>query len=264
MASLVIVGSGIKFFSHLTIEAKAYIEKSDKVLYLVNEPVMKEWLKKTSRDSESLDALYTQHRLRIHSYQAITNHIMQEVYKQQHVCVVIYGHPTIFAQPALDAAIQAKKAGFVAKILPGISSEACLFADLMIDPASHGCMSFEATDLLIHQRKLDHACHVILWQVSVIGMLEHARNHNNQPGIIMLRDYLLNYYPSNHKLILYSAALYPGFDPSIHEFEVNQLTEIEITRTSTLYIPPLKKAAYAKNVIQALNMNFNDLTSGDN
>ncbi len=33
---LVIVGSGIKFMSHLTIEVKAHIEQADKVLYLIN------------------------------------------------------------------------------------------------------------------------------------------------------------------------------------------------------------------------------------
>ena len=42
--SLVVVGSGIKFMSHLTIEAKSYIEQSDKVLYLVNDPLMKKWI----------------------------------------------------------------------------------------------------------------------------------------------------------------------------------------------------------------------------
>lgn len=35
-ASLILVGSGIKFISHLTTEAKAYIQHSSKVLYLVN------------------------------------------------------------------------------------------------------------------------------------------------------------------------------------------------------------------------------------
>ncbi len=56
--SLIIVGSGIKFLSHLTTEAKAYIEQSEKVLYLVNEPVMKQWIQSTNPLSESLDPLY--------------------------------------------------------------------------------------------------------------------------------------------------------------------------------------------------------------
>lgn len=87
-ASLVVVGSGIKFLSHLTIESKAYIEQSDKVLYLVNEPAMKEWIQKINLHSESLDPFYTQYSLRSDCYRAITNHILQTLRKIQHVCVV--------------------------------------------------------------------------------------------------------------------------------------------------------------------------------
>src|SRR3954469_14687474 len=97
--SLVVVGSGIKFVSHLTTEAIAHIEKSEKVLYLVNEPAMKEWIQKKNKNAESLDPLYVRHELRIDSYNAITNYILDNVRKKQHVCVVLYGHPAVFAKP---------------------------------------------------------------------------------------------------------------------------------------------------------------------
>ena len=50
--SLVLVGSGIKFVSHITNEAKASIEQADKVLYLVNEPAIGEWIRRTNSNSE--------------------------------------------------------------------------------------------------------------------------------------------------------------------------------------------------------------------
>jgi len=34
-SSLIVVGVGIKFISHLSVEAKAYISQSDRVLYLI-------------------------------------------------------------------------------------------------------------------------------------------------------------------------------------------------------------------------------------
>src|SRR3990167_3227259 len=153
--SLTVVGAGIKFLSHITVEAKAYIEQSQKLLYLVNNPVLKEWLKKTNPNAESLDELYQKYPLRLHCYRAITEYILETVRKRQHVCVVLYGHPSVFAQPALDAVIQAKKEGLDARILPGISAEDCLFADLMIDPGRFGCQSFEASDFLVHERQWD-------------------------------------------------------------------------------------------------------------
>lgn len=260
-ASLVVVGSGIKFLSHLTIEAKTHIEQADKVLFLVNDPAMKEWLQRTNPNSESLDFLYTKYPLRIQCYNAITDYILALLKQKQHICVVLYGHPSVFAMPALKAVKKAKQEGFYAKILPGISSEDCLFADLLIDPASHGCVSVEATDLLIHQRKMDTSCHNILWQVSVIGMLQHNKEHNNKPGITLLRDYLKQWYPEEHRCILYSAAMYPGLEPQIQQIKLNELADTTIGRTATLYISPLTRLKYNETILKALNIQLEDLTS---
>ncbi len=130
-SSLVVVGSGIKFLSHLTTEARAYIEQSDKLLYLVNDPAMQEWIEKANTNAESLAEIYHKHSLRRESYHAITEYILKILRQDQHVCVVLYGHPTVFSQPALNAVRQAQQQGYYTKILPGVSAEDCLFADLM-------------------------------------------------------------------------------------------------------------------------------------
>lgn len=241
-SSLVVVGIGIKLVAHLTTEAKAYIEQADKVLYLVNEPLMKEWLCKQNKNAVSLDNIYLNYNYRRESYSAITEFILTELRKEQHICVVIYGHPTVYAQPALDAVIQAQKEHFYTKVLPGISAEDCLYADLRINPGSSGCLSLEATDLLIHRRKLDPICHVILWQVSIIGMMGHDTNHDNTKGLELLHRYLLNYYDEDHEVTFYSAAQYPSFEPIIKKISLSQLKNIEFTRTSILYIPPSEKS----------------------
>ncbi len=238
-ASLVVTGSGIKYLAHLTHETKIHIANADKVFYLVNEPAMQEWIQQTNQSAESLDAIYFRHSLRSESYQAIADAILEAVRQEQHVCVVIYGHPTVFATPALNAVKQAKKEGYSATILPGISAEACLFADLLIDPGSHGCLSFEATDLLIRQRKIDPSCHLILWQVSVIGALTHPEKWDNSKGAALLCDYLLQYYPADYLVTLYSAAQYPGFSPVIQQFKLDALPHADFSRISTLYIPPV-------------------------
>ncbi len=131
-ASLTVVGTGIKFLSQMTLEARAYIEKSEKVLFLVNDPALKQWVMKTNQNSESLDDIYFGHEKRLDSYRAITNYILEHLKKPQHLCVVMYGHPAVFSKPALDAVIKAKAQGYDAKLLPGISAEDCLFADLLI------------------------------------------------------------------------------------------------------------------------------------
>ncbi|MBA3661119.1 MAG: uroporphyrinogen III methylase [Gammaproteobacteria bacterium] len=252
--SLVLVGSGIKFLSHMTMETKAYIKQADHVLYLVNEPLMKEWIQKTNFNSESLDDLYKKFQLRIECYEAITNFILEKVRKGSHVCVVFYGHPTVFAKPGLDAACLAKKEGYDVRILPGVSTEDCLFADLLIDPSSCGKQSFEATDFLIYRRKFDPCSHLILWQADVIGAVNNPEYFNNEIGIKLLYNYLRTYYESAHKIILYEAAQYPGFAPKIETYTLRELAKIKLTSISTLYFPPLPKTPYDYPIAKALNL----------
>ncbi len=258
-ATLVVVGSGIKFLSHLTVEAKAHIVQADEVLYLVNEPAMKCWIEKTSRKATSLDLIYNEYRLRHDCYRAITNYILETLNKNIHLCVVIYGHPTIFAEPGLNAVIAARQKGYDAKIIPGISTLDCLFADLLIDPGTIGCQTFEATDFLIHTRKFDNSSHLILWQIDIIGVLENPEYHDSTHGLRYLVNYLNTDYDINHKVILYQASQYPFFKSSIKEVVLRELPDTKISPITTLYIPPAKISCYNKNVIRDLKMNFNEL-----
>lgn len=258
-ASLVIVGLGIKFKSHLTIEALAYIKEADKVLFLVNEPAMGEWIKTHNSNSESLEIHYKQYRLRSDSYEAMTKHILKELNKNQNICVALYGHPTSFARPALDAFIQAKEEGFYTKILPGISAEDCLFADLAINPGSHGCLSYEATDFLLHQRLINPYSHLILWQIGIIGCVNYPNNHNNIPGLNLLHKYLKQHYPTNHQTIFYEAAQYPHFEPTIQKIPLHQIETTHFTALSTLYIPPISQAIYNKTTLEILELKELDL-----
>lgn len=260
-ASLIVVGAGIKAMAHVTAEATANIEQADKVLYLVNEPLMKTWLHTLNGNAESLDELYTKYITREQSYAAITQYILAEVRKGQRVCVVIYGHPTVFAKPALDAVVAAKQEKIPAHILPGISAEDCLFADLQINPGSHGCLSLEATDLLVHRRHIDAACHVILWQVSVIGLLEHAAQYDNRKGLRLLYEYLRQFYVAEQTLVSYSAAQYPGFPPAIQQLRLQDLPDTTIARTATLYIPPARKVVCDEAMLIELGIRQLDVAS---
>lgn len=259
--SLTIVGCGIKFMSHLTIEAKAFIESANIVLYLVNEPAMREWLLKIQPSATSLDNAYTQYSLRQDAYKDITRTILNVLTKQQHVCVVLEGHPTFFAQSALAAAKQAKAIGYKVMILPGISAEDYLFAELQIDPGSVGCQSYEATDLLIHRRALDGCSHVILWQVGVIGLLKHRPIHHHQKGTKILVDYLSSYYSHHHEVFLFEGSQYPHIASTIKSTQLLNLPEANISRITSLYIPPARKAICDLEMLKKLDLSLGNIGS---
>jgi len=259
--SLVVAGSGIKFVAHLTQETKAYIEQADIVLHLMHDPAMKVWIEKNSKKSEALDHFYQDFRLRRDCYNAITEYILTTVRKQQHVCVMLYGHPSVFAQPGLDAVKRARAEGIDARILPGISAEDCLFADLLVDPGSVGCQSFETTDFLLHRRRFDEASHLILWQVSLIGVLDNPAEHNNRHGAQLLVDYLAKKYSPEHQVVLYQAAKYPSFNPKINYLKLRELPDANFSRVATLYVPPARVATYDQTILAELKMPLADLVA---
>lgn len=252
-SSLTVVGTGIKFLSQMTLEAKTYIESADKVLYLVNEPALKQWFNQVNENSESLDNLYFKHARRIEAYTAITDYILSHLTDSKHICVALYGHPAVFAKPALDAVRLAIQQGYDAKVLPGISAEACLFADLLIDPGACGCQSFEATDFMLFRRQFDVNSHLILWQPDVIGVQHHEEGQNAE-GVCILKEYLAQFYPLHHEIVIYEAAQYPGLKPTILKIQLNQLSGITLSSICTLYIKPLGKSERDNELAGKLNI----------
>lgn len=231
------------------------------MFYLVNEPLTEEWIKKINPSSESLGKIYSSSLRRLDSYQAIATYIVDSIEKFKQVCVIMYGHPIVFAQPALDAAIKAKQKGLVVKIFPAISAEDCLFADCMFDPGQYGCQSFEATDFLIHKRLYDCNSHLVLWQIGIIGNVYHQSQIINQPGngLSILTECLTEKYPLNHKVIIYEAALYPTFEPRVEEITLKELVDSHLSKISTLYIPPLAKSPYNSEILNKLGISVDEL-----
>ncbi len=57
-------------------------------------------------------------------------------------------------------------------MLPGISAEDCLFADLGVDPAEAGWQSYEATGSSSAAAAIEPRAALVLWQVDGVGKLE--------------------------------------------------------------------------------------------
>ncbi len=255
MHKLIVVGSGIKSISHLTEETKRVIQNADKVLYLINEDNLKNWIQKEARHSESLDPIYFSSEQRFEVYQALTNYILEEYTKVSILCVVFYGHPTVFADSALNAVRQIKKDGGDAVILPAISSQDCLYSDLEIDPGAQGCFSIEATELVLFERYIDVHAHLILWQTANFGRID--KNKTNKLPI--LKNYLGHYYPSDYKICLYEAPLLPTLLPRIEWITLCELDKAVINSITTVYFPPLKTKAISEAYLNLLDLSMDEL-----
>ena len=98
--------------------------------------------------------------------------MLREVRAGFRVLGVFYGHPGVFVSPSHRALVLAREEGYEARMLPGISAEDYMFAELEVDPATHGCVTYEASELLLRNRTLDPTSHNVIWQVGSVGINE--------------------------------------------------------------------------------------------
>jgi uncharacterized protein YabN with tetrapyrrole methylase and pyrophosphatase domain len=236
MRRLFVIGSGIKTLAHLSKETLFLIQNVDRLLYLVNDKIMSDFLLRELENASSLDDTYFKYTKRQDAYNAVTDRIVSEYYQYNSLCVLVYGHPTFFADFALKAVKQIQKQGGSATILPAISSLDCLIADLLISPGQEGMCIYDATELLVYERNIDIYSYLVLYQVSSLGMVDTKLSKY----IHILKKYLLKFYSESHCVYIYSASQTPGLEYNLEEIELREIDAAPIHHKSTICLPPIK------------------------
>lgn len=251
--SLTVVGTGIALVAHVTHEARAALSAADELLYLVPDPVAAAWLDGLNPRARSLHRLYEPGPDRRVAYAAIVDEIVASVRRDSAVCAAFYGHPGVFVHPAHESMRVARSEGYDVRMLPGISADACLFADLGVDPGLHGCQSYEATDLLLHRRTIEPRAGLILWQVGGVGDIGYPPR-STPDRLQVLVDYLHEFYPRGHGGVLYRASRYALCEPSRVEVTLDALPAAEVPAMATLYVPPVPTGAVDVTMLTRLGM----------
>ena len=253
---LVIVGTCISVSGQMTLAAKSHIENADIVFMGIMNKVGEHAVRKLNANCISLDDLYEEGKSRALTYQQMTDRIVNAVVAGKKVCAAFYGHAGVFVTPSHDAINKVRELGFSAQMLPGVSAEDCLIADLGIDPSKFGCQSYEATQFLFRDYKLDPHMTQIIWQIGLVGeaSLSVLNASHNKPGLALLTEILLEHYPNNHELIIYEAPTLPISEPVIQKIALRDLTSAQTTLISTLVIPSLGLPAYREDRLAKLGL----------
>jgi hypothetical protein len=225
---------------HATLEAVGQIEIADKLFHLVAEPAAAYWLKSLNPTAESLAQYYAEGKSRMRTYEEMVERILSHVHRGEHVCVAFYGHPAVGVEPTQMVLRRARVEGFSARILPGVSSDACLYADLGIDPMDHGIQAYEASRFVEREPRIDTGTGLILWQAGFVGessMNFSGRSH--RPGVRQLVSILRRYYPASHQIAAYEASPYPICPPWIAWTELRSLADAVRSTATTVFIPPV-------------------------
>jgi uncharacterized protein YabN with tetrapyrrole methylase and pyrophosphatase domain len=238
--SLAFIGTGLYAAGQITPEALASIRQAERLFHLVVDPISRRWLEELQPSAESLFDAYAHEKPRRASYDEMEARVLTSMRQGQSVCVALYGHPGVFVDPSHRAIEQARLEGYPARMLPGVSSEDCLFADLGIDPAAGGCQSFEATDFLVRKRGFDPRSTLILWQIGAIGVTTYRREELwSRGGLKILSEALRRHYPRGHRVAVYEAARFAIGEPSIQVLPLERLGHARVSTSSTLYVPPI-------------------------
>jgi hypothetical protein len=210
-------------------------------------------IERLNANTRSLHGHYRPGLVRTDTYNAIAEDILAAVRRGGKICVAFYGHPGVFAQPAHDAIRLAREEGYNARMLPAVSAEDCLFADLGVDPGATGCQSYEATDFLIRQRKIDTSAALVLWQVGVVGNLTFAPEGDSS-RLPVLVDCLCTLYPPEHEVVLYEASPFPACGPIVDRLPLADVASANASPASTLYVPPLSARSVDREMVIRLGL----------
>lgn len=246
--NLVVVGLGITLGSHLTPIARSAIERADVVFVAASHRLVEDWVRAMSADVRSLQSHYQAGRPRIEGYRAMVSEILLEVSSGKRVCAAFYGHPGVFAWVPHRALAEARALGFDAVMEPGVSAEDCLYADLGIDPGSHGCVHHEATRWMLESRPVDTSAFLVLWQVGLAGDLTMGLAPSAETQRQVLVDKLRRHYPDEHPVTLYEAAVLPIHDFRAATLPLRSLAAALFDQHVTLVVPPLRAAVADEHV----------------
>jgi len=234
--SLVVVGTGIQAIAQTTIGAQSCIAEADEVLYLAGEPFARHWVASLNPRAESLSPFYDGNRHLLLTYGLMVERILRGVRAGLRVCAVFYGSPAVLVHAAREAVAVARSEGYPAIMLPAVSAEDCLLADLGIDPGRRGLQSYEATDFVLRPRPVDTSVPMVLWQVGVVG--DHRGGTYTQDALSALTAVLVDLYGAEHQVVLYQAATLAVCDPIADWLALRDLVQAAPSSSTLLFVPP--------------------------
>src|SRR5688572_6747295 len=95
---LIIIGTGIRTVGQLTMESVAWMQRADKLYYVVADPIARQVIHNMNpKGAESLETLYEEGKPRIETYNQMIEALLASVRAGNMTVGAFYGHPGVFA-----------------------------------------------------------------------------------------------------------------------------------------------------------------------
>jgi uncharacterized protein YabN with tetrapyrrole methylase and pyrophosphatase domain len=236
-----IVGLGTVNVHQITREVDEALRRSCEILYVAQEFGLVEYLYQLCPKITDLHRIsYREGDNRMNAYNMMTAKVIEAALDHPPVTFALYGHPLVFALPPFQILKVASLLELRVKVLAGISAMDCLFIDLKLDPG-RGLQIYEATDILLRQRPLQPDVACLIWQIGAIESQLYSVATNRPERFWRIKNYLLRYYPPEHKVVAVYSSTFPLIPSLLTEFPLGEIEAYaqELHSGVTLYIPPL-------------------------
>lgn len=237
---LTIVGTGYNVSGQITPDARSAMARADRLFHLVNDPVTAAILAELNETAESLVPFYRPGKPVRGAFTAMAERIVDPLRGHLDVAAAFIGNPAVNNPIGQETRRLAQSRGATVRILPGISIEDCVIADVGWSPeggrALHG-----ATDFLIRPRAVAPETALVLTGIGTIGETVYRGDRSpNRAGLRLLAESLETRFPRDHEVVVYEPSRLPLQSPTIERVHLCDLARAEVSVASVLLVPPVE------------------------
>lgn len=235
-SSIVVVGLGPGASGQLTLEAQEALASAAEVyLRTSHHPTVPSL--PIGPAYHSFDHLYEQQPTFDAIYAAIVARLLELACRPRGVVYAVPGHPLVGERTTALLLPAAQKAGIAVRLVAGLSFVDSTMAALRVDPLGAGLQVLDAGELAA-LAELNRGQAAVRPGFLPTAPLLLAQIYNRRVASA-LKLYLLEYYPSRHKVSLVRAAGVPG-EEQIKQLSLYRLDRSEaVDHLCCLYVPPL-------------------------
>lgn len=237
-ADLYLVGAGIAFPDHLTLQTIEILSRCEEVYTNLPDNQLHALPPDLRTKCVSIWSIYQEERDRTENYSDVTTAIIDRAMSVRPFGWMTPGHPLVFDSVSQALLKAGQERGWTVKVVPGISSLDTIFAEVGYDPAN-GLMVYEANALVNTGVPILTNLAALLLQPGVFGSNLAHLSGSWRPDLVPLRDYICQFHAPQHECaFVWSSNSHDGRH-MMWRCKVGELESMPAeARPSTLFIPP--------------------------
>jgi uncharacterized protein YabN with tetrapyrrole methylase and pyrophosphatase domain len=238
-----LLGSGIYSFHDITLLTQHILAEKCRTVYCLHDlPSLEKYLEKLVGRVQNLMPLYYRDgRDRGDIYDDIVGHVLATPEEQRPAALLLHGHPLVYSTISQRLIAACAGAGLTLEIVPGVSSLDRMFVDLKLDIGEEGVQIYNAGGMLARDTELNPSAGCFILQIGALTPAATRAATSRPEEISRLKNYLLKFYPPDHRVSVVESAVETGFESRVTEIELERLDELDaaFNYNASMYLPPL-------------------------